>query len=298
MLHWYNMLQYLSLQWYQSQQLQHALLMNTYKAYGTKFQCQLVSSQKQKTRKYIIISNRLGLKVKTMKTMHKHVRVTSNSCIQHYLPDHWPYPSSLPSLGSCLHGSPSVRPSSSPRPQRRRSSSSGMLGAHSFGQAPSGSCCQAAGGIWEHALKLNSSSSGDWLNACRRSGAPSAPFVSVSKHLQRFVRINRLKGCWDCDTCRYTKTHPGQRQLIRQIHKSHHALEFQQLHTETNACRRKQEKLQHTSTISLCEALREICLLQVEPLGAVESLPRPCWDLTTVGKIQVSQLCRQAQHFK
>ena len=49
-----------------------------------------------------------------MKAMHKHVRVTWNSRIEmyrEYLPDHcWSYPSSLPSLGSCLHGSPSVRP--------------------------------------------------------------------------------------------------------------------------------------------------------------------------------------------
>ena len=149
--------------------------------------------------------------------------------IQQYLPDLRWSSSSLPSVGSCLHGSPSVRPSSSPRSRRRRSSSSGMpTAARSFGQAPSGSCCQAAAGILEHSLKFNTSSRDDWLNACRRSAAPSAPFVSVSKHLQCFVRKNLSKARRDRDTWRYTISH---------------APKLVQLPTETNASHRKQENL-------------------------------------------------------
>ena len=59
MLHWCNMLQYLSLQWYQSQQLQHALLMNTSKILNTRHTTlnfsvnyfHLKNIQKQKARK-------------------------------------------------------------------------------------------------------------------------------------------------------------------------------------------------------------------------------------------------------
>ena len=137
---------------------------------------------------------------------------------------------------------PSVRPSSSPWPRRRRSSSFGMPGAfRSFGQAPSGSWCQAAKGIWEHSLKFNDSSSGEWLNASTKSAAPSAPFVSLLKHLQCFVRINLSKTRWNSDKRRY------------QIH-----------HLKLNNLQQRQIK--EPSTISLCEARCEICLLQVEPL--------------------------------
>ena len=163
-----------------------------YKARDTSFQCQLVSSQKQRPESNHIW---LGLKVKTMKTMHKHVHVTSNSRIQQYLPNHrWSDPSSLPSLGSCLHGSPSVRPSTCSRPLRRRSSSSGMpFAEHSFGQAPSGSCCQAPFGICEQPSKNNPSSCVEWLNAWSKSAAPSAPWVPLTKHLQCFVSIDPSK---------------------------------------------------------------------------------------------------------
>ena len=136
-----------------------------------------------------------------MKTMHKHVPVTSNSRIRQYLPHHRWSSSSLPSLGSCLHGSPSVRPSTSPRPRIRRSPSSAP---GSFGQAPSGTFCHAAAGIWLQPLKPKFSSCVDWLNAWSRSAAPSAPFVSVSKHLQCFVRNNLSKTPSDSDKCRYT----------------------------------------------------------------------------------------------
>ena len=61
---------------------------------------------------------------------------------------------------------------------------------------------------------------------------------------------------------------------------------------------RGKQKTSKPSTISLCEALREICLLQVEPLGTMQYLPRPCWDLLAAGKIQVFQLCRLAQGLK
>ena len=63
--------------------------------------------------------------------------------------------------------------------------------------------------------------------------------------------------------------------------------------------RRKQENLQHhPSTISLCQALIEICLLQVEPLGTTNFLPCPCWDLRTVSKIQLFQQRRLIQCLK
>ena len=52
------------------------------------------------------------------------------------------------------------------------------------------------------------------------------------------------------------------------------------------------------STIFLCEAPIEICLLQVEPLGTMNSLPRWWWDPITVGKIQLFQQGRLAQCFK
>ena len=65
------------------------------------------------------------------------------------------------------------------------------------------SSCHAAAGICEQSEKFNSSSRDDWLNACRRSSAPSAPFVSPLKHLRCFVRINRSKRRWDRDKCRY-----------------------------------------------------------------------------------------------
>ena len=52
------------------------------------------------------------------------------------------------------------------------------------------------------------------------------------------------------------------------------------------------------STISLCEARVEICLLQVEPLSTTNFLPRPCWDPTTVGEKQLFQQRRLIQYFK
>ena len=77
------------------------------------------------------------------------------------------------------------------------SSSFGMPFAHrSFGQAPSGSCCQAAAAICERLPKCNPSSCVDWLKACRRSSAPCAACVGRPKDLS--------KTQWDCDTWRYT----------------------------------------------------------------------------------------------
>ena len=67
---------------------------------------------------------------------------------------------------------------------------------------------------------------------------------------------------------------------------------FQQRKINT---RRKQE---NPSTISLCKAPTEICLLQVEPLGTTNFLPRCCWDPRTVVEKQHFQLCRLAQRFK
>ena len=201
-----TLLQYVPLQCYQSRYNEHVQDLE-YKAHDKNFQCQLYSFISKSKDPKVIISNRLGLKVETMKAMHKHVRVTWYSRIVQYLPGHrWSYPSSLRSLGSCLRGSPSVRPSSSTRPRRRRSSSFGMpCASRSFGHAPSGSCCHAAAGIWEQPAKSNSSSCVDWLNACRRCGAPSAPWVSLSKHLECFVRINLSKTHLDYKTWRIVK---------------------------------------------------------------------------------------------
>jgi len=42
----------------------------------------------------------------------------------------------------------------------------------------------------------------------------------------------------------------------------------------------------------------EICLLQVEPLGTMQFLPRCCWDLITASEIQLFQERRLAQGFK
>ena len=71
---------------------------------------------------------------------------------------------------------------------------------------------------------------------------------------------------------------------------------FQQRQINT---RRKQENLQHhPSTISLCKALQETCLLQIEPLSTTNFLPRPCWDLRTASEIQLFQQRRVAQCLK
>ena len=59
--------------------------------------------------------------------------------------------------------------------------------------------CHAPAGIWLQPVKTNSSSSGEWLNASSKSAAPSAPFVSLLKHLQCFVRNNLSKRHWDED---------------------------------------------------------------------------------------------------
>ena len=67
-------------------------------------------------------------------------------------------------------------------------------------------------------------------------------------------------------------------------------IQRKQIHTSNKA--------RKPSTISLCEAPSEICLLQVEPLGTTNFLPRCCWDLRTDSEIQLFQLCRLAQNFK
>ena len=50
--------------------------------------------------------------------------------------------------------------------------------------------------------------------------------------------------------------------------------------------------------MSLCEALSEICFLQIEPLGITDFLPGPCWDLRTVMKIQLFQQGRLTQRLQ
>ena len=52
------------------------------------------------------------------------------------------------------------------------------------------------------------------------------------------------------------------------------------------------------STISLYEAPTEICLLQIEPLGTMQFLPGPCWDLRTVGQTQLFQQWQLTQRLK
>ena len=42
----------------------------------------------------------------------------------------------------------------------------------------------------------------------------------------------------------------------------------------------------------------EMCLLQIEPIGTTNFLPRCCWDLRTQHEIQLFQLGRLAQCFK
>jgi len=64
--------------------------------------------------------------------------------------------------------------------------------------------------------------------------------------------------------------HAGQLQLIRQLPTP--------------------KKTRKPSTISLCEALIEICLLQVEPIGSMQFLPRCYRDPMTELKIQGDQV--------
>ena len=135
----------------------------------------------------------------------------------------------------------------------------------------------------------------EWLNAWSKSAAPSAPWVSLSKHLQCFVRINQ--DVWKA-TCAGTihlkpmQVNPNSWDNFTNLYSNLNSDNMQQRQKNT---RRKQE---NTSTISLCEAQVEICLLQVEPLGTTNFLPRCCRDLIAVTKNQLIQLCRLAQGFK
>ena len=61
---------------------------------------------------------------------------------------------------------------------------------------------------------------------------------------------------------------------------------------------KKQENLCHSLPISLCEALCEICLLQVEPLGTTDFLPCCRGDLRTAKKIQVFQQRQMTQRLQ
>ena len=67
--------------------------------------------------------------------------------------------------------------------------------------------CHAPVGIWLQSWRSKFSSCVDWLNASSKSAAPSAPSVSVSKHLHCFVSIDLSKTPWDSDKCRHT-IHP------------------------------------------------------------------------------------------
>ena len=73
-----------------------------------------------------------------------------------------------------------------PSPQMRCSSSSGTPGVFeglSLGQAPDGTRCHAAAGIWLHLSKSNSSKVIALPRTWRRSAAPSTPLLSSPKHL-------------------------------------------------------------------------------------------------------------------
>ena len=143
----------------------------------------------------------------------------------------------------------------------------------------------------------------------------STPAVSTDSTLEAHVRIHLLLGslcrstcsAWSKTICRIylgTTTSAGTQSIFNlsrstwthktasQIHTNLNSNNFQQRQINT---RRKQE---NPSTISLCEALMEICLLQVKPLGTTNFLPRCCWDLITEAKIQLFQQRRVPQCFK
>ena len=80
-----------------------------------------------------------------------------------------------------------------------------------------------------------------------------------------------------------SKTHPGQLQLVRQLHRS---IQIWTRTTSNNRDKKTLKKKRKPSSISLCEALCEICLLQVQPLGTMQFLPRCCGDPRTEAKIQ------------
>ena len=148
------------------------------------------------------------------------------------------------------------------------------------------SFCQASAEIFEQSKNVNSSSSIDWLKAWSKPAAPSAPFVCSLKHLQCFVRINLSKTLRDYDKCRYT-IHLKPIQVNSNSYDNFTDLYKSELgqHPITETKRRWKKARKH-STISLCEAPREICLLQVEPLGTMQFLPRCCGDPRTEAKIQ------------
>ena len=141
---------------------------------------------------------------------------------------------------------------------------------------------------------------------------PSFPAVSTGSRLQANLRLHLLLACLRWSTCsvlsesicrkhvetaisagiqsilnlnlsRSTPTHTS----TSHPQENRNANNFQQ--RQINTCR-KQESRQHPSTISLCEARAEICLLQVEPFGTMQSLPRWCWDPMTGLKIQGDQV--------
>ena len=71
-------------------------------------------------------------------------------------------------------------------PRMRCSSSAGTPGAwrgSSVGQAPDGTCCHAAAGIWEQPSKANVFKVVALPRTWRRSAAPSTPLLFLPKHL-------------------------------------------------------------------------------------------------------------------
>ena len=92
----------------------------------------------------------------------------------------------LPPTGSCRDFNPaSLQSTASPR--SLRFSWTEMPHEYcSFGQAPLGTQCHAAAGIWEQLLKSTTSSSCEWSSAPSRSAAPS-PWSR--KHLQCLSKV-------------------------------------------------------------------------------------------------------------
>ena len=146
----------------------------------------------------------------------------------------------------------------------------------------------------------------------------SLPAVSTGSRLQANLRRPLLLSCECRSTCSVlseticqkhleTAISPisaGTQSILNTYGSKWTHTTTSQIYTNLNSDNKQQRQIhtctkqENPSTISLCEALMEICRLQVEPLGTTNFLPRARWDLRTARETQLFQLCPLAQGFK
>ena len=129
----------------------------------------------------------------------------------------------------------------------------------------------------------------------------SLPAVSTGSRLQANLRRPLLLSCECRSTCSVlseticqkhleTAISPisaGTQSILNTYGSKWTHTTTSQIYTNLNSDNKQQRQIhtctkqENPSTISLCEALMEICRLQVEPLGTTNFLPRARWDLRT-----------------